>query len=281
MLHSLLAILACTISIFTSSPAGAIDNLSEKVPEKVPTKLTEGPLVIAYGVSVSSILLSSMSKYTSSTGEKAIALREQGLSSDSIVIALNLGRAELGISGNPWESIEKIFTQKKLVLKKQKSFRHFSLGSDSIVFVVFPGGPTKLSTEQLNGIFTGKIRNWKEVGGDDIPVQIVLPDNTPATQQTISEELLNGEDFYRKGVRIAVDFQDVIATVGATSGAIGFASSTIDFGKLAVLKNVAVKREITAITLGDPSPRVEKFLKILKEALKVSEKKAAKDLGVP
>jgi len=46
------------------------------------------------------------------------------------------------------------------------------IGLDAIAVFVHIENPVKnLTKEQLKGIFTGKIRNWKEVGGNDSPIE--------------------------------------------------------------------------------------------------------------
>ncbi|MCM2335064.1 MAG: phosphate ABC transporter substrate-binding protein [Anaeromyxobacteraceae bacterium] len=47
------------------------------------------------------------------------------------------------------------------------------IGYDAVAVFVHKDNPVKdLSKEQLKAIFTGKIRNWKEVGGKDAPIAV-------------------------------------------------------------------------------------------------------------
>ncbi len=56
--------------------------------------------------------------------------------------------------------------------KKQKLIGH-TIGYDAIAVFVNKKNPVKnLTKEQLKGIFTGKITNWKEVGGKDAPIRV-------------------------------------------------------------------------------------------------------------
>src|SRR5687768_13975522 len=41
----------------------------------------------------------------------------------------------------------------------------------------------KLSVPQIEGIFTGKIRNWKEVGGEDAPIILYSRENSSGTYE--------------------------------------------------------------------------------------------------
>jgi len=52
-----------------------------------------------------------------------------------------------------------------------------------------------LSLEQLEGIFTGKIKNWKEVGGADARIILYSRENSSGTYEFFKEHVLKGKDF--------------------------------------------------------------------------------------
>jgi phosphate transport system substrate-binding protein len=54
---------------------------------------------------------------------------------------------------------------------------------------------TQLSLPQLKQIFTGKIRNWKELGGPDLPITIYSRENSSGTYEFFKEHVLEGHDF--------------------------------------------------------------------------------------
>ena len=53
----------------------------------------------------------------------------------------------------------------------------------------------ELSMEQLKGIFTGKITNWKEVGGPDARIIVYSRENSSGTYVFFKEHVLGGADF--------------------------------------------------------------------------------------
>jgi len=53
----------------------------------------------------------------------------------------------------------------------------------------------EIDLEQLEGIFTGRIRNWKEVGGADAPITLYSRENSSGTYEFFKEHVLKGKDF--------------------------------------------------------------------------------------
>lgn len=56
--------------------------------------------------------------------------------------------------------------------EKEQNLKGTVIGYDAIAVFVHADNPVQnLSKEQLKGIFTGKIKNWKEVGGNNAPIE--------------------------------------------------------------------------------------------------------------
>ena len=53
---------------------------------------------------------------------------------------------------------------------------------DGITVVVNPKNPvSKLTLNQLRGIYNGSISNWKQVGGEDKPISAISRDSSSGT----------------------------------------------------------------------------------------------------
>ncbi len=63
------------------------------------------------------------------------------------------------------------------------------------VYVNNENAVKELSLEQLEKIFTGQIKNWKEVGGNDAPITIYSRENSSGTYEFFKEHVLKGKDF--------------------------------------------------------------------------------------
>ncbi|MEO8425713.1 MAG: PstS family phosphate ABC transporter substrate-binding protein [Verrucomicrobiota bacterium] len=67
---------------------------------------------------------------------------------------------------------------------------------DGLSVYVSENNPVKeLSLPQLETIFTGKVRNWKEVGGQDAPITVYSRENSSGTYEFFKEQVLRGKDF--------------------------------------------------------------------------------------
>lgn len=53
----------------------------------------------------------------------------------------------------------------------------------------------EISLEQLEQVFTGKIRNWKDLGGSDAPITVYSRENSSGTYEFFKEHVLKGKDF--------------------------------------------------------------------------------------
>lgn len=79
-----------------------------------------------------------------------------------------------------------------------------------------------LTTQQLQGIFTGKITNWSAVGGSNLPITIINRPTTSGTRATFKEYALGGLD-EAQGVALTEDSSGAVAkAVSGTSGSISY-----------------------------------------------------------
>ncbi len=72
----------------------------------------------------------------------------------------------------------------------------YRVALDGLSVYVHQDNPIEeLSLEQLEAIYTGKIRNWKELGGPDAPIILYSRENNSGTYEFFKEHVLQGKDF--------------------------------------------------------------------------------------
>ena len=114
------------------------------------------------------------------------------------------------------------------------------LGQDGIVMAVNPSNPVSdLTTEQLQGIFSGEITNWNEVGGADAPVVPIGREAGSGTRDGF-ESITGTEDICKYSQELT-STGAVITAVSQNPGAIGYASlaSNLDSVKTVTVEGVA------------------------------------------
>jgi phosphate transport system substrate-binding protein len=80
-------------------------------------------------------------------------------------------------------------------LRKTGNLEKVRLAYDGVALVVNPKNPVaKLNLVQTSDIFSGKIKNWKEVGGSDAPIAIVIRNDKSGTQDYFQNHILKRKD---------------------------------------------------------------------------------------
>lgn len=82
---------------------------------------------------------------------------------------------------------------------------------------------SNLSTAQIQGIYTGKITNWAQVGGPDEHITVVLRSATDGITPIFRAFVVNGMSQHIKGLRLKPDSPNLaVKTVSSTPGAISY-----------------------------------------------------------
>jgi phosphate transport system substrate-binding protein len=98
------------------------------------------------------------------------------------------------------------------------------IARDGIAVIVNPSNPiTALTKAQVALIFEGKVTNWDEVGGPDLPIGLVNRDEASGTRDAFSTFVLNGKDFDPTAAVLPGTGQ-VRSVVAQAKGAVGYIS---------------------------------------------------------
>ena len=70
------------------------------------------------------------------------------------------------------------------------------IAQDALSVYINPQNPLRdLSMKQLEGIFTGRIQNWSEVGGRDAPIAVLIRSPNSGTYLFFKEHVLGGKSY--------------------------------------------------------------------------------------
>ncbi len=102
-----------------------------------------------------------------------------------------------------------------------------TIGIDGIMTIINKdAGVSDLSTQQLADIFSGKVTNWNQIGGNDKAISVFSRESGSGTRDGYEEALKNVDSSYSLSVKAIENSSTnaVINSVNNTSGAIGYVS---------------------------------------------------------
>lgn len=133
------------------------------------------------------------------------------------IAALMDGRCQIATSSRFMKPEE----FKKAVEKGVLPVAH-AIAMDGVCIVVHPSNPIKaLNTEQVKDIYTGKITNWKELGGADKAVVVISRDTSSGTYESFAHFVM-GKDKMSQKVEYVNSNPQAYSRVSTTEGAVGF-----------------------------------------------------------
>ena len=137
-----------------------------------------------------------------------------GMGSSAGIEAVTAGTADIGTSSRDLKDEE-----------ADLGLVDTSVAYDGIAVIVSPKNPvTGLSKEQLQAIFSGKIRNWSEVGGPDRTIDLVNRDEASGTREAF-KKIIMGDERFDPAAAVLPGTGQVRGVVAQAPGAIGYISA--------------------------------------------------------
>jgi phosphate transport system substrate-binding protein len=103
-------------------------------------------------------------------------------------------------------------------------FNTYPIGTYSVAVIVnAKNSLATLKPEHVHDIFTGKVKNWKEIGGPDAPVHIYIRDPISGTYLGFQELAMN-KDAYAEHPRMFTNYDGIVQAVAQDPAGIGYAS---------------------------------------------------------
>lgn len=180
------------------------------------------------------------------------------------------GTADIGLtSGPPTPELQKLATKGKM------EWSATAVGQEAVVAIVHPSNPlASLSLIQLQGVFSGQIRNWKELGWEDRPIEVFRGPPTGGLTELWRTKVMGDELSFdpRAKVLDAAKIVDRVADAPAAIGVAGLGRVREGIKPLAV-DGVAASREsildgsypvrgeLTLVTGAKPSQLASDFIR--------------------
>lgn len=114
------------------------------------------------------------------------------------------------------------FDEKQKVEAKGSKVVEKIIAYDALAIVVNKSNPiNKLTREQMEAIFTGKITNWKELGGEDVKIIPYSRETSSGTYEFFKESVLENKN-YVNGIMSMPATGAIVQSISQTKGAIGY-----------------------------------------------------------
>jgi phosphate transport system substrate-binding protein len=259
-------------------PYVQIDPVLDGVGAKVSADIASGTISISYFTDMTGSV-----KLTGSTTLQPIAMKAADFlngANKGLKISVAGGGSGTGISDTK-NGVNNIgMSSRKLTDAELKDIKHvIPVALDAIAVIVNPDNPVNnLTTDQAKQIFTGDIKNWKEVGGNDAPILIQTRETGSGTLQTLIDLLLGSGNSVAATATPHTSSELIKQAVAGDKNAVGFDSVGFVDGtvKALSLNNVAPNKEtvesgayamgrlLYVISKGRPSGASAKFIDFLR-----------------
>ncbi|RMF99736.1 MAG: phosphate ABC transporter substrate-binding protein [Nitrospirae bacterium] len=200
-----------------------------------------------------------------------ITLKVVGVGTGKGLIALIEGKTSISAASEDLEGA--IHSARKAAKKLGKSItipdnlQYHEIARDVIVPIVHKENPIQsLTWQQLKDINTGKIKNWKELGGPDLPIRVVTSHAGSATRAVFQKLVMDKDEYVSDAVKVKstrLEVQEVSKYKGAI-GAVSEGFVKLNPGKTKVVKTDTISRPLGLITIGKPEGAAKKLIEFFR-----------------
>jgi len=166
-------------------------------------------------------------------------------------------------------------SSKELNADEKKGLNEYLIGKDGIVIAVnTKNSVSDLTEDQVKDIFSGKIKNWKEVGGVNAPINVLTREDGSGTRKAF-EEIVMGKDTKIKSDAIVQSSTEAVKqAVAQDPNAIGYISLAHMSSDVKALKiggitpseqtvsdgSYKIQRPFLFLTKGEPKGVIKEFI---------------------
>lgn len=170
--------------------------------------------------------------------------------------------------GGSLKGVTAVMNKEKPGSASAEGLTEIAVSSVKLGMITHPtAGVKSLKEAQVSDIFSGKTKNWKEVGGADQAIKVVIPFAGDGAGITVQEVFLAGGD-YAKDAVVRQNSKEISTVVSQLPGACAFLSvknieGSVD--KVSVDKDILMP--LGFVVKGEPSGDVKKVIEAAKAAL--------------
>jgi phosphate transport system substrate-binding protein len=106
--------------------------------------------------------------------------------------------------------------------------KEITVAHDGVAVIVNKNNPVeKLTIDDLHRIFTGEVKNWKELGGKDVPIVMLSREVNSGTHEYFKEQVIqlgnkDSTDEFSKQALLLSSSQAIVEETVSNEGSIGY-----------------------------------------------------------
>lgn len=206
------SVILCVFSIIALSVAGCAPNNNQKptdISQKGDQELS-GSIQVAGSTSVQPLSEELAREFMNDNPK--IRINVAGGGSGAGIKSAQSGAADIGTSSRELKS-------------EEKNVKEILVAKDGIAVVVSAKTPLEeLTMEQVKKVFSGEISNWKDLGGPDNPITVIIREDGSGTRGAFQEIVLGKEGEFTDKAIIQNSTGALRTAVAGNPDAIGFIS---------------------------------------------------------
>jgi phosphate transport system substrate-binding protein len=140
-----------------------------------------------------------------------------------VVLDIAAGGSLVGIEAIHDGTVDIGMASRALKPEEAEGIEQHQVAADVIAMVVHGSNPVEdLTLEQLRDIYLGEITDWREVGGNEGPITVVVRGKNSGTRGAFDKIVLDKQEPGAPNLRTAIAASDMAAMVAEDEHAIGY-----------------------------------------------------------
>lgn len=144
-----------------------------------------------------------------------------------------------------------------------EKLQSFEIARSRIALAVHPANPvSQITLRQVSQVLRGEIGNWKDLGGRDLPIRVVLVREGGGTVVALRAQTIGDEPIKAPNVARLESPRHVLTVVAQDPGALGVAQLRLlrSQGLPELSTDLPIEQRLFLVTSGDPSPAVRRMI---------------------
>jgi phosphate transport system substrate-binding protein len=185
------------------------------------------------------------------------------------LLSLFDGQCDFAMISAPLESEVAILRRNDTNLPFDR-LNSFEISRTRMAFAVHPSNPVRSANiERLRHVLSGEITNWRELGGENSPIKIVIVRDGGGVEASVQHQVLNGMPiFVADQIRVQVGSQ-VVKVVEQEPAALGMTQLSILLqSKAAELStDIPIEQRLSLVTLGPPTTSMRDVIDAIQQSV--------------